>query len=54
MTAGQLSEARQYLVQEKSQPNAFSLAVFPYQVHAVIPIAGADQGKAVFTSLEPL
>src|ERR1700686_3192930 len=52
MTAGQIGETRQYLVQEESQPDAFSLAVFADQVHAVIPIASSDQGKAVFASLE--
>ena len=53
MTVGQLSEARQYLMQEKSQPDAFALAVFTHQVHAIIPITGADQGQTVFASLEP-
>src|SRR5207248_8694992 len=50
--AGQISEARQYFMLEKSQPDAFAAAMLTDQVHAIVPVTGADQRKPVGASAE--
>ena len=45
--AGQFDELRQHLVEEEPEPDALALAVLADQVHAVIPVAAADQRQAV-------
>ena len=34
-------------VQEPAEPDAFAAAVFADAIHAVVPVAGADQRQAV-------
>ncbi len=34
-------------MQEPAEPDAFALAALAYPVHAVIPVAGADQRQTV-------
>ena len=52
MGARNLSEAHEHFVQEKSQPHAFAFAVFAHQVHAVVPVTGADERQPVLTEFE--
>ena len=52
MGARNLSEAHEHFIQEKSQPHAFALAVFAHQVHAVVPVTGADERQAVLAEFE--
>ena len=44
---GQACELLQHFTQEKPQPDTFSFAVFAHHVHAIVPVAGADQWQAV-------
>ena len=41
--AGHLGELRQHVIEEKAQPDAFALALDPHPIHAVVPVAGANQ-----------
>ncbi len=45
----QRAELAQHLDQEEAQPDALALAVDADPIHAVVPVAGADQRQAVFT-----
>lgn len=47
LAAGDIYELLQHLVEEETQPHAFALALFTDAVHAVVPIAAADQRQAV-------
>ncbi len=44
----QIAEAHEHVVQEKSQPHAFALALHADQIHPVVPVAGTHQRQAVF------
>ena len=50
--ARQLGELREHFVQEEAQPDAFALALIAHQVHAVVPVAGADQRQAVLAEAQ--
>ena len=50
--ARQLGKLREHIVKKKGQPDAFAAAFFSDQVHAVIPIAGADQRQAVLAKFQ--
>ena len=50
--ARQLGELREHIVKEKGQPDTFAAALFADQVHAVVPIAAADQRQAVFAEVQ--
>src|SRR3546814_16891681 len=39
-------EAVECLVQEESKPDALAASALPHPVHAVVPVAGADQRQA--------
>ena len=45
--ARQRAELAQHFVQEEAQPHALALALDAHAVHAVVPVAGADQRQAV-------
>ena len=49
---GHLGEAREHVIQEKPEPHAFAFAVLAHQVHAVVPVAGADERQTVLTEVE--
>src|SRR5665213_1887747 len=49
---GNLGKLPQDRVQEPAQPNAFSLAMLADTVHAVIPVAGAHQRKAMTSDIQ--
>ena len=44
---GERRESRQRRVEEPAEPNAFAFALFADAVHAVVPVAGADERKSV-------
>ena len=50
--AARLAESHEHFIQEESQPDAFALAVLAHQVHAVVPVAGADERQAVLAEAE--
>ena len=52
MRAGNLSEAHEHFIKEKSQPDAFAFALFAHQIHAVVPVTGAHERQAVLTEFE--
>src|SRR3546814_5299047 len=45
-------EAVEHVVQEEPEPDALAAAALPHPVHAVVPVAGADQRQAA--SAEPV
>src|ERR1017187_2275336 len=49
---GNLGELPENRVQEPAQPDTLALAVLSHPVHAVVPVSGADQRKAVATDTE--
>src|SRR5574341_496718 len=49
---GNLSEPHEDFIQEKPQPDTFACAVLPHNVHAVVPVTGADERQAVLTKSE--
>ena len=48
----QRSELAQHFVEEEAEPHAFPLALDADPVHAVVPVARADQRQAVLTKAE--
>ena len=44
----------EHVVQEKAQPDAFAPALLAHQVHAVVPVAGADERQAVLAESQAL
>src|SRR3989304_6156196 len=52
MHAGNLTEPHEHFIQEKTQPDALALAVHAYNVHAVVPVTGADERQAVHAERE--
>ena len=47
MFSGDLLEPHEHFIKEESQPDAFALAVFAHKIHAVVPVAGADERQAM-------
>ena len=45
---GEFGHPLQYINQEPSEPDAFALSLDSNQVHAVIPVAGSEERKAVW------
>ncbi len=45
--AGEFAELPQHVVEEEREPDAFALAVLADQIHAVVPVAAADQRQVV-------
>ena len=52
MQACDLRKPHKHFIQEKSEPDAFALAVLAHQVHAVVPITRADERQAVLAAAE--
>src|SRR5512143_1832909 len=52
MEAGDLRKSHKHFIKEKSEPDAFSLAVPAHEVHAVVPITRADERQAVLAAGE--
>ena len=50
--ARQRAESAQHFVQEEAQPHALPLAYDAHPVHAVVPVAGANQRRAVGTEAQ--
>ena len=51
---GQRSKMFEHVVEKKSQPHAFAFAVLADHVHAVVPIAAADQRQPMFAELQSI
>jgi hypothetical protein len=51
---GNLRELHKHAIKKKTQIDAFSLAMFARQVHAVVPATGADESYTIFTEGEPV
>ncbi len=49
-----LRKLHEHVIQEKSQPDALAFALFADHVHAVVPVTGADEWKAVLPTCEAL
>ena len=45
-------EAAEHVAHEEREPDALAFAFPAHHVHAVVPVAGTDEGKAVFTEPE--
>src|SRR5512144_2307683 len=50
MPARYPGELHEHFIKEKSEPNAFTLAVLAHQVHAIVPITRADERQAVLAA----
>ena len=50
--AGEFGELHQHIVEEESQPDAFAASMFADEIHAVVPIAAADEREAVGAEFE--
>src|SRR5436190_6608644 len=50
----QRRESHECCLQEPSEPDAFAPAPLAHAVHAVVPVAGADQRQTVFSDLQAL
>src|SRR5208283_3223370 len=48
------SEALEHFMREESQPHTFAPALRTHAIHTVVPVAGADERKAVATEAEPV
>ena len=48
----ELGKMLEHVVEEEGQPDAFALAVFADQIHAVVPVATADQRQSVLAKLQ--
>ena len=54
MPARQRRELAQHFAQEEPEPDAFAAALVPDAIHAVVPVAGADQRQAVRAVAQPM
>ncbi len=54
MPARQRRELAQHFAQEESEPDAFAAALVPDAIHAVVPVAGADQRQTVCAVALPM
>src|SRR5579859_2143018 len=52
--ARQFTELLQNVVEKEAEPDAFTAAVFPDQVHAIIPIARTHQGQPMLAESQPM
>src|SRR5438105_2773344 len=52
--ARNFSKLPEHVVKKKGEPDAFAAAFFSYQVHPVIPIAGAHQGQTVLAEFQSM
>ena len=52
--AGNLGELHEHVIEEETQPNALAFTLCAHQVHAVVPVARADERKIVLPHAETL
>src|SRR5215213_2213556 len=53
-SAGDNRESFQDIVEKESQPDAFSLTMLSDQIHAIIPVAAADEGQPVLAEAQAI
>src|SRR5687768_12029519 len=53
VAVGELAEARQHVEQKEPEPDALAAAARPDVVHAVVPVARADERQPALTEPQP-